>query len=127
MPKSITREQINQEARRMLEGRSMPQLLNDWDTLDAMPINEDVAIGRGWLMDDGRGSPMRIGEPFIVALFPNRQKQSCSHGGSGVHQIIPDARIPRAFSPKRRAHTDGTEVTEDRPVSCSSVSSVPSV
>ena len=52
MPKSITREQINQEARRMLEGRSMPQLLNDWDTLDAMPINEDVAIGRGWLMDE---------------------------------------------------------------------------
>ena len=30
----------------------MPQLLNDWDTLDAMPINEEVAIGRGWLMDD---------------------------------------------------------------------------
>ena len=52
MPKSITREQINQEARRMLEGRSMPQLLNDWDTLDAMPINEDVAIGRGWLMEE---------------------------------------------------------------------------
>ena len=52
MPKSITREQINQKARRMLEGRSMPQLLNDWDTLDAMPINEDVAIGRGWLMDE---------------------------------------------------------------------------
>jgi len=52
MPKSITREQINQEARRMLEGRSMPQPLNDWDTLDAMPINEDVAIGRGWLMDE---------------------------------------------------------------------------
>lgn len=52
MPKSITREQINQKARRMLEGRSMPQLLNEWDTLDAMPINEDVAIGRGWLMDE---------------------------------------------------------------------------
>lgn len=52
MPKTITREQINQKARRMLEGRSMPQLLNDWDTLDAMPINEDVAIGRGWLMDE---------------------------------------------------------------------------
>ena len=52
MPKSITREQINQKARRMLEGRSMPQLLNDWDTLDAMPINEDVAIGHGWLMDE---------------------------------------------------------------------------
>ena len=52
MSKSITREQINQKARRMLEGRSMPQLLNDWDTLDAMPINEDVAIGRGWLMDE---------------------------------------------------------------------------
>ena len=52
MSKPITREQINQKARRMLEGRSMPQLLNDWDTLDAMPINEDVAIGRGWLMDE---------------------------------------------------------------------------
>lgn len=52
MPKSITREQINQKARRMLEGRSMPQLLNDWDTLDAMPISEEVAIGRGWLMDE---------------------------------------------------------------------------
>ncbi len=52
MPKSITREQINQKARRMLEGRSMLQLLNDWDTLDAMPINEDVAIARGWLMDE---------------------------------------------------------------------------
>ena len=52
MPKSITREQINQKARRMLEGRSMSQLLNDWDTLDAMPINEEVAIGRGWLMDE---------------------------------------------------------------------------
>ena len=52
MSKSITREQINQKARRMLEGRSMYQLLNDWDTLDAMPINEEVAIGRGWLMDE---------------------------------------------------------------------------
>lgn len=52
MSKSITRDQINQKARRMLEGRSMPQLLNDWDTLDAMPINEDVAICRGWLMDE---------------------------------------------------------------------------
>lgn len=52
MSKSITREQINQKARRMLEGRPMPQLLNDWDTLDAMPINEDVAIARGWLMDE---------------------------------------------------------------------------
>ena len=52
MSKSITREQINQKARRMLEGRSMSQLLNDWDTLDAMPINEEVAIVRGWLMDE---------------------------------------------------------------------------
>lgn len=52
MTKSITREQINQKARRMLEGRSMSQLLNDWDTLDAMPISEEVAIGRGWIMDE---------------------------------------------------------------------------
>ena len=78
MSKSITREQINQKARRMLEGRSMPQLLNDWDTLDAMPINEEVAIGRGWLMDELERRDAKSFDAWIDDYDASPRKYFCT-------------------------------------------------
>lgn len=48
----MTREQLNEKARRMLATRTMPQLLNDWDLTERMKISCEVAITRRWLMEE---------------------------------------------------------------------------
>lgn len=78
MSKSITREQINQKARRMLEGRSMSQLLNDWDILDEMPINEEVAIARGWLMDELERRDAKAFDAWIDDYDESPRKYFCT-------------------------------------------------
>lgn len=48
----MTREQANEKARCMLATRTMSQLLNDWDLTERMEISPELAVTRGWLMDE---------------------------------------------------------------------------
>ena len=48
----MTRGQANEKARAALATRTMAQLLNDWDVTERLTITPELAMVRGWLMEE---------------------------------------------------------------------------
>ena len=48
----MTREEINAQAAAKLATRTIAQLLNCWDMTERMTYSAELAITRGWLMDE---------------------------------------------------------------------------
>lgn len=48
----MTREQACEKARAAMATRTMEQLLLSWELTEAMPLSQEVAITRGWLMEE---------------------------------------------------------------------------
>lgn len=48
----MTREELNAKAAAKLATRTLAQLLNDWDITERMTYSAELAITRGWLMDE---------------------------------------------------------------------------
>lgn len=49
---TITREELNAQAAAKLATRTLAQLLNCWDMTERMTYSAELAITRGWLMDE---------------------------------------------------------------------------
>lgn len=48
----MTREQADEKARAAMATRTMEQLLCCWDLTEVMPLSQEVATTRGWLMEE---------------------------------------------------------------------------
>ena len=48
----MTREEINAQAAANLATRTLAQLLTDWETTERMTYSAELAITRGWIMDE---------------------------------------------------------------------------
>ena len=48
----MTREQVDKKARAAMATRTMEQLLCCWDLTEVMPLSQEVATTRGWLMEE---------------------------------------------------------------------------
>lgn len=48
----MTKEQADEKARAALATRTMAQLLNDWDVTERLPITPELAMVRGWIMEE---------------------------------------------------------------------------
>lgn len=48
----MTREQADEKARAAMATQTMEQLLLSWELTEAMPLSPEVAITRGWIMEE---------------------------------------------------------------------------